>query len=137
MRFTDGTPRARLTLGLDLAALALFVVAGMRSHTTGTQAEIFLRNAVPVMAAWLGTALLLRTYRPPSVRGLLKTWIVAVPIGVVIRSVWVGSPTGGRFFVFLGVALAFTLLFLTGARVLAMLAGRRLPGRARGRPSGA
>ncbi len=126
MRFTDGSPRARLTFGLDLAALALFVVAGMRSHATGTYAEVFLRTAVPVIVAWLAASVLLGTYQPPSMTGLLKTWIVAVPIGVVIRSVWVGSPTGGRFFVFLGVALAFTLLFLAGARVLAMLAGRRL-----------
>ena len=130
MRFTDGTPRARLTFGLDLTALVLFAAAGMRSHTAGTQAEVFLRNAVPVTVAWVGAALLFKAYRPPSVPGLLKTWIIAIPIAVVIRSVWVGSPTGGRFLVFLGVALVFTLLLLAGGRVIAAVAGRRLRGTA-------
>ncbi len=130
MRLTDGTASARLTLAIDLTALVLFIAAGMRSHTAGTQAEVFLRNAVPVTVAWVGAAFLFRTYRPPTVPVLLKTWIIAVPIAVVIRSVWVGSPTGGRFLVFLGVALVFTLLLLAGGRVIAAVAGRRLRGTA-------
>lgn len=126
MRLTDGTARARLTLALDVVALMAFVLAGMRSHATGTHVQIFLRNAVPIAAAWLGAALGLRTYRPPSTRRLLATWLVAVPIGVAVRSIWVGSPTGERFVVFLAVAMAFTLLFLAGSWLIASLAGRRL-----------
>ena len=125
MRLTDGSSRARLILALDLFALVVFVAVGIGSHATLSRAEAFFRNAVPIVAAWLVAAALLRTYRPPSVRGLLKTWIVAMPVGILVRSLWVGSPTGGRLLVFLGVALAFTLLFLAFARGVAFLVRRR------------
>jgi hypothetical protein len=126
MRLTDGTSRARLTLGFDLVALVVFVLAGMRNHRTGSQAEIFLRNAVPVLIAWVVVSLAVRTYRPPSFRRLLLTWIVAVPVGLLMRTGWVGSPTGGRILVFLGVGLAFTALFLAVGRLLGRVIGARL-----------
>jgi hypothetical protein len=126
MRLTDGSPVARLTLGLDLAALVLFVLAGMRNHHTGSQAEIFVRNAVPVLIAWVVVSLAVRTYRPPSLRRLALTWIVAVPVGLLVRTAWVGSPTGGRIAVFLGVGMAFTGLFLLIGRALGAAAGRRI-----------
>jgi hypothetical protein len=129
MRLTDGTPRGRLALALDLVALLLFVVAGMRNHATGSQADIFLRNAVPVTAAWLLAAFLLRTYRPPTLRSLALTWLVAIPVGVLVRTWWVGSPTGGRIAVFLGVAMAFTGLFLLGGRLAGAYVGRWLAAR--------
>ena len=125
MHLTDGTPRARLTLALDLSALVLFVVAGMRNHRTGTAAEIFLRNAVPVIVAWLVASITWRTYRPPVLKGLVLTWLTAVPVGLLVRTWWVGSPSGTRIAVFLGVGLAFTGVFLLGARVIAVVMGRR------------
>lgn len=126
MRLTDGTSRARLTLAFDLAALALFVLAGMRNHRTGSQTEIFLRNAVPVTVAWLVLALPWRTYRPPSIRRLVLTWVTAVPVGLLVRTWWVGAPTGGRILVFLGVGMAFTAVFLAVGRLLGGLLARRL-----------
>jgi hypothetical protein len=110
---------------LDLVALALFVLVGMRSHAAGSRAEIFLRNAVPIGLAWLGVAVLLQTYRPPSIARLVKTWLVAIPIGVLVRALWVGSPDGARFFVFLGVTMAFTAMFLAVERLVALLVRRR------------
>lgn len=126
MRLTDGSPRARLTFALDLAALVLFVLAGMRNHRTGSQLDIFLRNAAPVLVAWLAMGLAWRTYRPISIVRLVATWITAIPAGLLIRTWWVGSPTGGRIAVFLGVGLAFTALFLVVGRVVSRLLGRRL-----------
>ena len=65
---------------------------------------------------------------------VFQTWIVAVPIGLIVRSLWVGSPQGAQIFVFLTVGLAFTLLFLMGGRgVVALATGRGYP---RGRRSG-
>jgi hypothetical protein len=126
MRLTDGTARARLTLAFDLAALTLFVLAGMRNHRTGSQLEIFLRNAVPVIAAWLVFSVVWRTYRPVRAMRLGLTWVTAVPVGLLLRTWWVGSPTGGRVAVFLGVGMAFTALFLLIGRGLSVLLGRRL-----------
>jgi hypothetical protein len=125
VRLTDGSRAARRTLVLDLLALAAFIVVGMRSHRVGSQAEVFLRNAVPIGAAWLVAAFVLRTYRPPSLLALLRTWIVAIPVGVVLRAWWVGSPVGDQILVFVGVALVFTLAFLALGRVAAALVAAR------------
>jgi Protein of unknown function (DUF3054) len=101
----------------DACALLVFVLLGLRGHQVDTIAG-FVRNAVPLFLAWALVAWLLRTYRRPGWRSLLRTWIVAVPIGLLARTMLVGSPRGARILVFLGVGLAFTLLFLVLARLL-------------------
>ncbi|MFN8232591.1 MAG: DUF3054 domain-containing protein [Actinomycetota bacterium] len=101
----------------DTLALIAFVLVGMEQHRLVSVATIFLRNAVPLVSAWFGAALLLGLYRRPSLASLLRTWIVAIPIGVTIRSLLVGSPDEpGRFLTFLAVALLFTLMFLAAGR---------------------
>lgn len=124
MRLTDGTRRARIVLASDLAALTAFILAGMRSHRTGTYVEIFLRNAIPLGASWLVVAAAVRTYRSPSLRALLLTWAVAVPLGVALRTLW--TDAWDRLWSFAGVAAAFTLLFLLLGRAVASLIERRL-----------
>ena len=131
LRFTDATTGARLTFALDLLALALFVIAGMRSHRTASQLEIFARNVVPIGGAWLIVSAVLGTYRPgpgrtPSLRRLFLTWAIAVPAGVLLRSWWAGSPDGEDLVVFGAVAMAFTLAFLAGGRLVANLLASRL-----------
>ena len=113
----------------DAVALVVFVVAGTGSHDEGSASSwIFWRNAIPLLGAWFAIATLLRTYRTPGFTIVAKTWIVAVPIGLTVRSLWVGSPEGGRFLVFLAVGLAFTLLFLAiGRAVVALISGRGYP----------
>ena len=125
-RLTDGTREARLALVVDVAALLLFIVAGMRSHRTASQLEIFARNAVPLGGAWLVIAAVAGTYRPPSFPRLLATWAIAVPVGVLARSWWTGSPRGEDLLVFGGVALVITLAFLAGGRALSAVLGPRL-----------
>jgi hypothetical protein len=124
MLLTDGTPRARRTLALDVVSLALFVGAGMRNHRTGSQVDVFLRNAVPVLVAWLALSAVWRTYRPVSLTRLVLTWGTAVPLGLLVRTWWVGSPTGGRIALFLAVGMGFTALFLSGGRLLNAVVGR-------------
>lgn len=131
-RPTDGSAAARVTVALDLVALALFVIAGIRSHATDPQIEVFARNAIPLGGAWIVVALAIGTYRPPSLPRMLATWAIAVPAGVALRAWWTGSPTGADLAVFGAVALAFTLAFLAAGRLVAsFLAGR--PGRREGR----
>ena len=79
---------------LDVLALLAFVVAGVRSHGETAVAEHFLRNAVPLVVSWIAFAIVLGTYRRPGFATLWRTWLVAVPIALVVRTVWVGSPTG-------------------------------------------
>ena len=122
-----------LLVAVDLLALVVFVVTGMRSHHEGTYATIFLRNAIPLLGSWAVFSAVLGAYRYPGLGSLLRTWIVAVPVALVVRSLWVGSPTGvGRFLTFLAVGLAFTLLFLLiGRGIVALVTGRGSPERRR------
>ena len=90
-----------------------------REHAGG-----FLRNAVPLLGVWFLVAWLAHTYRRPGWRSLLRNWIVAVPIGLLIRTLIVGSPKGARILVFIAVGLAFTGLFLVLGRLLARLLSR-------------
>jgi glycopeptide antibiotics resistance protein len=107
----------------DAAALVVFVLIGIRGHRAGT-VEGFLRNAVPLLGVWFLVAWLAHTYRRPGWRSLLRNWIVAVPIGLLVRTLIVGSPKGAKILVFIAVGLAFTLLFLVLGRLLARLLSR-------------
>ena len=125
VRWTDGSRFARTAFACDLLALPMFVVAGMTSHGTGSALAIFLRTAVPVVLAWLLVSRFLRTYRPPAFTSLFATWAIAVPLGLVVRMVIRGSSLGDDdVWMFLGVAMAFTLLFLGVARGVALAIAR-------------
>jgi Protein of unknown function (DUF3054) len=104
----------------DVVALVAFVLIGIRSHHVGTPIE-FVRNAGPLLGAWFTVAWFTRTYRRPGYRGLLRTWIVAVPVGLLIRTALVGRPSGGRLLVFLAVGLGVTLALLVLGRILVRL----------------
>lgn len=110
-------------MAIDLIALPVFVIVGLGSHDEG-RIGIFLRNAVPLEVAWLAVALAVRTYRPPSVGTLLATWAIAVPAALVVRTAIAGQIGDDGMWVFFGVALAFTLLFLAVGRGLVMFLGR-------------
>ncbi len=115
----------------DALALVVFVLVGIRSHREIGVLDLFLRNAIPLVAMWFAVASLARTYRRPGLRTLLGTWIVAVPAGLVVRSLWVGSPSGARLLTFLGVGSAFTLLFLLAGRAIVAITERRMRSRCR------
>jgi len=107
----------------DAAALIVFVLVGIRGHHAGT-VEGFLRNAAPLLGVWFLVAWLAHTYRRQGWRSLLRNWIVAVPIGLLVRTLIVGSPKGGKILVFIAVGLAFTALFLVLGRLLARILSR-------------
>ena len=108
----------------DVAALVVFVLVGISGHRASTL-EGFLRNAVPLLGVWFLVAWIAHTYRRPGWRSLLRNWIVAVPVGLLVRTLIVGSPSGGRLLVFLAVGLAFTLVLLVLGRLLARMGSRR------------
>ena len=107
----------------DAAALVVFVLVGISGHRAST-VEGFLKNAVPLVGVWFLIAWLAHTYRRPGWRSLLRNWIVAVPIGLLVRTLIVGSPRGAKILVFLAVGLVFTALFLVLGRLLARLLSR-------------
>ncbi|MDR7522002.1 MAG: DUF3054 domain-containing protein [Armatimonadota bacterium] len=108
----------------DAASLLLFTVLGLRFHKVAVTLGEVLQTAVPLWAAWFAVAALLKTYRRPGAGVFLANWIVAVPPALLARHLWLGRPFGQGFLVFLGVALALTLVFLGAWRIGAFLAER-------------
>jgi Protein of unknown function (DUF3054) len=108
-----------VTLALaDAVALVTFVAVGLRSHRIGAIAEIAARNAVPLAVTWIVVSVAVGTYRRRDLSSLVITWAIAVPVALLVRTWWVGSPQGGRIVVFVVVGLAFTLLFLVIGRMI-------------------
>ncbi|MGI8615554.1 MAG: DUF3054 family protein [Actinomycetota bacterium] len=100
------------------------VHSGRTPRPSRKDVEGFLRNAVPSLGAWFWVAWAAHTYHRPGWRSLLRNWIIAVPIGLLVRTVIVGSPRGARILVFVAVGLGFTALFLILGRLLARLLSR-------------
>jgi hypothetical protein len=122
-KLLTGGPGAIWYALADAAGLVVFVLIGLRGHRVST-VEGFLKTAVPLLGAWFLVAWLAHAYRRPGWRSLLRTWIVAVPVGLLVRTLIVGSPKGERILVFIAVGLAFTLVFLVIGRLLARLLSR-------------
>ncbi|WP_243028244.1 DUF3054 domain-containing protein [Thermus albus] len=106
---------------LDLLALILFALAGLLSHGQPISLGGLARNVLPVLFVWLLLAPFLRTYHQPTWKNLLLTWALAFPAGLWLRQMVLGLGFGVGFLVFLGVAMAFSLLFLLLFRGLAKL----------------
>lgn len=125
MRRTLVRPSARGAALVDAAALMLFVVVGVIQHDEGLSLAGIVRTGVPLLVAWFAVALAVGTYRRPGWVTLAITWVLAVPLGLVVRSAIRGGPWGRGLLIFGGVAMAFTLLFLVGGR-LALLAASHI-----------
>lgn len=104
---------------LDAVALVAFTVVGVANHDHGLPPDAIARVGAPMLAGWFVAAWVVGTYRTPGIRTMLIAWAIAVPVAVLVRTLIAGGPWGGEFFVFLGVALAFTLLFLMLGRGVA------------------
>ncbi|HVF07035.1 MAG TPA: DUF3054 domain-containing protein [Actinomycetota bacterium] len=135
-RATRGVPRATATRRpagaatlavADALALLVFVAVGLRSHRIGAIAEIAARNVLPLAVTWIVVALAAGTYRRRDLSSLVLTWAIAAPVGLLVRTWWVGSPRGDRIVVFLIVGVVFTGLFVTIGRCVVWAGTRSRP----------
>jgi Protein of unknown function (DUF3054) len=101
----------------DAAALVVFAVVGLLSHHGTVTAAGLAHDALPLLAGWFAAALVFRLYTRPSVTRLVATWACGVTAGVLLRALVLGRTLNGREAAFLGVALAFTLLFVVALRL--------------------
>jgi hypothetical protein len=106
---------------VDAVALVAFVMVGVVRHDEGLALVAFARTGLPLLAAWFLVALPVGTYRRPGWLTLLTTWVLAVPAGLILRSLVRGGPWGHGLLVFGGVAMAFTALFLIAGRLLLLV----------------
>lgn len=111
----------------DLLALLAFVLVGQADHNTINTANPLLGvlpNVAPLAGAWFVVAILLRAFPKSSQQprlavflgGSALAWVIAAPIGLAIRMVWLGR--GGIPIPFLLVTLAAGGLFLLGWRLI-------------------
>lgn len=116
-----------LLAGGDLLALLAFVLVGQADHQTLSAANPLLGalpNVVSLAIPWFILAVLLRAYprgaAPSTLLSFLGrsalAWIIAAPIGLAIRMVWLGR--GGIPLPFLLVTLAVGGLFVLGWRLI-------------------
>lgn len=116
-------PFRRAAAAIDAVALVAFVIVGVIQHGGLALAGI-LRTGAPLLLAWFLVALLVGTYRRVGWATMLVTWLIAVPLGLVGRSVIRGRPWGEGLLEFGAIAMGFTLVFLVAGR--AILAGASL-----------
>ncbi|HJT37512.1 MAG TPA: DUF3054 domain-containing protein [Actinomycetota bacterium] len=116
---TPNARRALIATG-DVVALLIFTIVGLVNHEDGVTASATLKVVLPIVVIGALPALVFGTYSHPSVSTLLPTWAISVPSGILIRKALFDTPASwGSTGVFIGVALAFTLLFLLAWRLLA------------------
>jgi hypothetical protein len=110
----------------DAAALIVFVAIGTANHGNDLTVLEIGATAAPLLVAWFAMSLATRLYRQDADgwRRLAVTWVVAVPVAVVLRSALRDGPWDERLAVFAAVALGFTALFVLAGRA-AVLAWRR------------
>ena len=113
-------------LGGDLGALLLFVYVGQRDHETVSDANPLLGvlwTVLPFALTWVCAGLAFgafRAERPINPRAffaaLINTWLVAVPLGLLLRSLILGRAAIPTLFVITG--YGFIALFLLAWRLL-------------------
>lgn len=88
----------------DLLVLFLFVLIGRHDHAMTFSLSAALETALPFALAWAVALGVLRTYRSRTVSApgkavlyALLTCLVAVPLGLLLRSVWLGRLPNGSF----------------------------------------
>ncbi len=111
----------------DMLALVAFVGVGLRSHGIGAVAEVAARNALPLAVMWTAVGAAVGTYRRRDLASLLVTWVIAIPLALLARTWWVGSPQGAGIGVFVAVGLSSTLLLLLFGRGVVALLTRTRP----------
>jgi hypothetical protein len=109
----------KLAVG-DVVALLVFTLIGLANHKDGITAPSVLKVMGPLVIVGALAAAALGTYRRPGIRTLIQTWLVTVPIAILIRKALFDTPATWRSTgIFIGVALVFTLLFLLAWRFVA------------------
>lgn len=107
---------------VDAAAIFAFVLLGGDVHGTVRPAGT-LRTLLFLLVPWYAVAAYSGLYRAPSWRSFLRTWAVAIPLGIILRQIWVGRLFSRATLLFFVAALVLTLVFMIAGRWLADLAG--------------
>jgi len=101
----------------DAAAIVIFATIGLVAHHRGLDGRGYARDVLPFLCAWFGAAALFRLYAEPRAWRLAATWVVGVPVGVLVRALILDRSLNGKEAAFLIVSLITIGLLVTGLRV--------------------
>jgi hypothetical protein len=110
---------------LDASAIVVFVTIGLISHRHGF-AQGYARDLPPFLGCWLSIGLLVGLYREGGRRRLVLTWLVSVPVAVLVRALAFGRPLNGSEAAFLLVSVLTIGALVGSARLLLSLAATRM-----------
>lgn len=106
-----------IALAFDVAAVAVFVLIGRRSHDDGITLTGVARTAAPFLLALAAGWGLTRAWRAPmSIRTGLVVWVTTVVAGLVLRRVVFSDGTAVAFVIVTAVTLG---LLVCGWRAVA------------------
>lgn len=103
----------------DAVALAAFAVLGIVTHRGALPLSALAEDALPLLAGWFAAALVFRPYHHRAWRPLMLTWLVGIPLGVLLRAAVLGRIDEPRQLAFLVTSLVLSLVFVLAARTLA------------------
>jgi len=103
----------------DLLALLVFSVAGARLHGSELGCELLARTFLPLCVSWGLAASVLGTYRTGAWTTFLATWLLAIPLGILLRQALLGRLAGPGTWAFLVVGTAASGVLLALARLVA------------------
>ncbi len=107
-------------LGLvDGVSLLVFTWVGVTVHRSAPGASLVFYDLGPFLGVWFVLVPVTSVYRRPGWRSLVRHWLLAIPLAVLVRQVFLGRPLDRAALVFLVMALVFTGLFLAAGRVVA------------------
>jgi hypothetical protein len=115
---------ARILIAADGLAVVAFTVVGIVSHRGTLPLSALLEDTLPLLAGWFAAAAVFHLYTRPTRRSLLLTWVVGIPLGVLVRATVLGRLDEPRQLAFLATTLVLSIVFVVAARALVALVAR-------------
>ena len=109
---------------IDGAAIVTFTIIGVVSHRGALPPSALIEDALPLLGGWFAASLAFGLYSRGTPRALILTWVVGIPLGVLLRAAALGRLGEPKQLAFLITTLVLSLVFVLGARALAALIRR-------------
>ena len=121
-----------LVAAADGVAILAFTIIGVVSHRGALPPSALAEDALPLLGGWFAAALAFRLYARPRWRTFLLTWVIGIPVGVLVRAAALGRLDEPRQLAFLVTTLVLSLVFVLAARALVATLSAYGAGRDRG-----
>ena len=115
---------AQALAAADGLAIVAFTIAGILSHRGSLPLSALTEDTLPLLAGWFAAAAAFQLYTRCTRRSLVLTWMVGIPLGVLVRAAALGRLDEPRQLAFLTTTLIFSIVFVIAARSVVTIAAR-------------